>query len=254
MCDVLVGGYPCQGFSIGGSRQLDHPGNSMYLHYLRALATMMPAVFVAENVKGLLSMSGGDVVSQMVSNYRECGYVVSYATLNAVHYGVPQDRERVFIVGLREDLGGSYGFPSPTHGRLYGSKPIVTMHDAIWDLRFSPGAYCDKPFSSRYMSRQRKRGWREASFTIPATDRHVPMHPSGETMVKVGPNKWNFAGEVNRRLSAMECAAIQGFPAEYAFFGDLEDIYRQVGNAVPPPIARSIAKKTRNYLECGFYE
>ncbi|NYZ79436.1 DNA (cytosine-5-)-methyltransferase [Candidatus Micrarchaeota archaeon] len=137
--DLLVGCYPCQGFSLYGLRRKDDPRNFLYKEYARALGQTQPRYFLAENVKGLLSGYGRDIFKDMVANFKRKGYAVDWRLINAKDYGIPQDRERVFIVGVRKDLAKKYDFPEKTHGP--GLKSYVTLRKAIGDLP----AHCLNP-------------------------------------------------------------------------------------------------------------
>lgn len=214
-----------------------------------------------ENVKGMLTLGKGEVFKQILQDFEAAGYKIYHKLLNARDYGVPQIRERVFLVGVREDIDFKYTFPEPTHGDgdLF-LKPYVTLKDAIGDLEDNPGDYYTGSFSSIYMSRNRKKRWDEQSFTIQASGRHAPLHPSGLPMKKVDKDKWIFPdGEENhRRLSVKEVARIQTFPDWFEFSDGgneniskntrLDKIYKQIGNAVPVQLARAIARPIANWF------
>ena len=252
--DMVVGGPPCPGFSEAGPRLVDDPRNFLYLHYIRCLLQTKPKFFIMENVKGMLTLGKGEVFKQILQDFEAAGYKIYHKLLNARDYGVPQIRERVFLVGVREDIDFKYTFPEPTHGDgdLF-LKPYVTLKDAIGDLEDNPGDYYTGSFSSIYMSRNRKKRWDEQSFTIQASGRHAPLHPSGLPMKKVDKDKWIFPdGEENhRRLSVKEVARIQTFPDWFEFSDGgneniskntrLDKIYKQIGNAVPVQLGGAIA-------------
>lgn len=252
--DVVVGGYPCQGFSLAGNRLITDERNFLYREFVRALRSSNPKFFIAENVKGMVTMGGGRIIEAMVEDFRNQGYEVTYHLVNAKDYGVPQDRERVFIIGVRHDISRDFKYilPHPTHGDGFDTeKPYVTLKDAIGHLKPNEiGEVYESGFSSRFLSRNRKRGWNEVSFTIQASGRHAPLHPSGEPMIKVGTDEWRLPETSDhRRLSAVECALIQTFPPDYVWKGSLGNIYKQIGNAVPCLLAKAIAKPISNYLK-----
>lgn len=253
--DVIVGGYPCQGFSLAGNRLITDGRNYLYKHFLRALQQVKPMFFIAENVKGMMTLADGKIIEAMVEAYKEEGYNVQYKLVNAKDYGVPQDRERVFIIGVREDIDFEYIFPEPTHGTSDGLKPYITLKDAIGHLKPSEiGEVDESGFSSRYLSRNRKRNWDQVSFTIQASGRHAPMHPSGEPMIKIEKDIWILPDtSEHRKLSAVECALIQTFPPNYIWKGDLASKYKQIGNAVPCLLAKAIAKPIADYLKAYYY-
>ena len=155
--DLILGGFPCPGFSAAGPRLLDDPRNFLYVHYIRALMHSRPAFFVAENVKGLMTMANGQVLQQITEDFSAAGYAVSAFLVNARDYGVPQVRERVFIVGVRQDIADEYGYvyelPEPTHGP--GREfPYVTLRDAIGDLPVA----ADDVYAGGYRAHPHTRG------------------------------------------------------------------------------------------------
>lgn len=253
--DIIVGGPPCPGFSAAGPRLVDDPRNFLYLHYIRALMQVQPKFFVMENVKGMLSLGKGEVFEQIKQDFEAAGYRVYAKLLNSRDYGVAQLRERVFLIGVREDIDFEYVFPEPTHGDGLIYKPYVTLKEAIGDLEVDPGPYFTGSYSSIFMSRNRKKNWNEQSFTIQASGRQAPIHPGGEPMKNIDKNKWIFSDgeEKNRRLSVSEIARIQSFPDWFEFSdgsshkkismnGHLNNIYKQIGNAVPVEMARAVTR------------
>ena len=128
--DILLGGFPCQGFSIANiKRSMKDERNYLYKEMLRVIKDKRPKYFVAENVKGLLSMQKGEVIKMIVEDFKKLGYDVSCKVLKASEYGVPQNRERVFIIGNR--IGLKNPFPLKTHGTEKGLKPLVSTKSAV---------------------------------------------------------------------------------------------------------------------------
>lgn len=245
--DVILGGFPCQGFSLSGPRKIDDSRNVLYKHYVKLVRQNKPLAFIGENVKGLLTMDAGRIIDAIVAEFSDCGYDVSYKLVNAKNFGVPQDRERVIIIGFRKDLGvKDFDLPE-TNGET------ITLRDAISNMPDAkPEDVCDAPYSSRYMSRNRKRGWDDVSYTVPAMAKQVTLWPGSPDMEKVDKDLWRFGeGGVSRRLSWREVAAIQTFPTDLEFSGDLTSIYKQIGNAVPVKLAEFVANCIRPYLEQG---
>lgn len=245
--DVILGGFPCQGFSLSGPRKIDDSRNVLYKHYVKLVRQNKPLAFIGENVKGLLTMDAGRIIDAIVAEFSDCGYDVSYKLVNAKNFGVPQDRERVIIIGFRKDLGvKDFDLPE-TNGET------ITLRDAISNMPDAkPEDVCDAPYSSRYMSRNRKRGWDDVSYTVPAMAKQVTLWPGSPDMEKVDKDLWKFGeGGVSRRLSWREVAAIQTFPTDLEFSGDLTSIYKQIGNAVPVKLAEFVANCIRPYLEQG---
>lgn len=279
--DVITGGFPCQGFSLAGARNVEDKRNRLYQELRRAIELVKPKFFVAENVKGLVTLGEknkvkyfhngkivklGKIAETIVKELSEInrGYNVSYELHNARNFGIPQDRERIIIVGVRNDLDFEFKFPRPTHGENldsyvtmdeFGVKDIRFNHDEVFrEVKDSRKDY----FSSRYMSRNRIRRWNQTSFTIPAEASQVPAHPECSSMWSIDvkgkhrpkDNEWaEFRKKHDKdiskdlvRMSWRQCAAIQGFPKDYPFSGDAVSIYKQVGNAVPPLLMQKIAE------------
>ena len=233
--DIILGGFPCQGFSLSGPRKLEDSRNSLYKHYVRIVRDKKPLLFVGENVKGILTMGNGGVIDAIKTEFAECGYDVFVQLVNASQFGVPQDRERVIITGFRKDLRvKNFEIPVP--------DIRSTIRDALSGMP-EPTAdeVCNAPFSSRYMSRNRKRGWDEVAYTVPAMAKQVTLHPSSPDMVKLGTDEWRFGkGGVTRRFSWREVAALQTFPRSLDFYGNIVSKYKQIGNAVPVTMAQYI--------------
>lgn len=243
--DVILGGFPCQGFSLSGPRKIDDSRNVLYKHYVKLVRQNQPLAFVGENVKGLLTMADGQIVDAIIADFANCGYDVFYKLVNARNFGVPQDRERVIIVGFRKDLHiANFSLPE-TNGET------STLADALKGMPpANENEVCNAPYSSRYMSRNRKRGWNEVSYTVPAMAKQVTLYPGSPDMVKLGKDKWRFGdGGETRRLSWREVAAIQTFPRDLQFYGDLTSVYKQIGNAVPVKLAEFVANYIRPFLE-----
>lgn len=243
-CDIMLGGFPCQGFSLSGPRKIDDKRNKLYHQYVRFLKAKKPLMFIGENVKGLLTMGDGQVFEAIIEDFSKCGYDVFSQLVNAKNFGVPQDRERVIIAGFRKDLNvKEFSIPVPEGN-------IRTLKDAIGDFpEPDPEDVCEAPYSSRYMSRNRKRNWDQVSYTIPAMAKQVALWPGSPDMIKLDRDKWKFGEGVTRRLSYKEAAAIQTFPDKMNFYGDLTSKYKQIGNAVPVKLAECVANVVRPILE-----
>ena len=249
--DLVLGGFPCPGFSEAGPRLIDDERNFLYTHFIRCLLQAKPFAFIAENVKGMMTLGKGEVLNQIVQDFTSAGYTIKFKLVNSRDFGVPQIRERVFIVGVREDLDFEYNHPEPTHGE--GKIPFLSLKDAIGDLEDHPGDWFTGGFSPIYLSRNRKKRWDEQSFTIQASGRQAPLHPSGPPMLKLEADKWELPGEefMHRRLSVKEIARIQTFPDWFSFSDGgnlsvqknnrLDKQYKQIGNAVPVLLAKAMA-------------
>ena len=170
------------------------------------------------------------------------GYSPQVKSLRAQDFGAAQDRKRIFIVGIRNDVFKEfpYQFPSPQFGPGT-ANPYRTMRNVIGHLEPWPqGEFSTLPFHGHYLTRNRKRGWNQTSYTIVANESHIPLHPSGDPMVYVSKDNWALQGEYNRRLSWKECQLLQCLPPHMQTDGDLGDKYKVIGNAVPPVFAKAI--------------
>ena len=242
--DVIAGGFPCQGFSLAGPRKIDDERNILYRYFVSLVEKKQPLAFIAENVKGILTLGDGAIIEAIIEDFSEKGYAVYPNLVNAADYGVPQDRWRVILIGFKKGLQiADYTFPSPQQER-------VTIQEALKGVA-TPRTedVCVASFSSRYMSRNRKRKWDEVSYTVPAMAKQVSLHPSSPDMIKLGEDHWVFGTGQTRRLSWQEAAAIQTFPLEMEFCGDLTSKYRQIGNAVPVKLAEIVASDLCNILD-----
>ena len=244
---LLVGCYPCQGFSQGGVRNPDARINQLYLEFSRALGKIRPKAFIVENVSGMVRRNFSHLLQDQIKVFTEAGYRVKVQVLNAVNYGVAQERKRIFIVGIRSDFDMEYQFPLPTHGD--GSElPRKTIQQAIGDLPAWPdGEFYAREFHWYYMSRNRRQGWGDASKTIVANPRHMPLHPMSPALKKREHNVWEFESDgLARRFSYREAARLQGFADGFEFpdttAGSLDMRYKVAGNAVPPPLFEAVAR------------
>ena len=243
--DILAGCYPCQGVSDGGVRDAARGINFLYREFDRALRQIKPRAFVVENVSGMTRSNYKHLLQNQLTRFRSAGYFVNWAILNALDYGLAQERKRIFFVGIRSDLGVRYNFPQPTYGTDRANPHRVQM-DVIGELpEWLVGEFCTDEFHWYYLSRDRYRGWNEPSKTIVSNQRHVPLHPNSPRLIKHGNDDWRFAeNRPARRLSFREAAFFQGFPQEFKLSEEipLKKKYQVVGNAVPPPLFRAVVE------------
>lgn len=240
--DVVVGGFPCQDFSLAGKRRgLTVKRGQLYLSMAKVIEMKRPKVFLAENVKGLLSWEGGLAIKTITEDFAKLGYEVDYRLLCTADFGVPQTRERVIIVGVRKDLGLKIEWAEPTHadGGENGLKPWVTIEGALKDIE-------DENVQSKlpnfgYSKAKRIEGTQGNNVT--RADRPAP------TMRAEHHGNIEFHYKLPRRLSAREAARIQSFPDNFEFVSSITDTYRQVGNAVAPVFGWYLAQMLRRILE-----
>ncbi|MFZ9181169.1 MAG: DNA cytosine methyltransferase [Rickettsiales bacterium] len=256
-CVGVIGGPPCQSWSEAGSlRGINDSRGKLFFDYIRIIKDKKPLFFVAENVSGILHGRNAEAFNNIIQGFKEIGYNVKYQLLNAKDYNVPQDRQRVFIIGLLNN--DNFEFPKPKEKK-------ITLNDTISDLQknakpFINGKkdefnheYYTAGYSTIFMSRNRVRAWNEQSFTIQAGGRHAPLHPQAPKMEFIEKNKREFKkGEegLYRRLTVRECARIQTFPDNFKFiYNNVLDGYKMVGNAVPVNLAYEIAKQILKYIK-----
>ncbi|MDD5163178.1 MAG: DNA cytosine methyltransferase [Candidatus ainarchaeum sp.] len=241
-CDVVIGGFPCQGFSVANrKRTAKDKRNTLYLQFLRILKAKKPKYFLAENVKGLLSLEQGKVFEAMINDFSKAGYKVKHTVVNAADYGVPQKRERVIILGTRKTEDKEIDFPAPTHcspgkANLNYLKPWISIGEALKGIP-EPGNAANLPnhTCSKYkLIFNGHIGHRRIDPTKPAPT--VTGRGDGRGGVVVLHHPKN-----HRRMSARELATAQSFPLDYNFYGSQSSAYRQIANAVPPKLALSLA-------------
>jgi len=242
-CDMVIGGFPCQGFSVANiNRSIQDERNKLYLEFLRVVKEKKPLYFVAENVKGILSLGKGKVVEMIINDFKSAGYNVEYKLLNAADYGVPQIRERVIFIGIRDDINEPIHFPEPTHSdpnklKFTGTKNWVTIGEALKNIP-EPEEAPDIPNHEYTKYKLRFNGY--------LGHRKIDPDKPSPTITARGDNKGGVViihhPKNHRRLSVREAATIQTFPMDFVFSGSKTDGYRQIGNAVPPLFAYNIAK------------
>ena len=277
--DGIIGGPPCQGFSTARLSnatekigKVNETRNHLYLEFFRTVDIVRPKFFLIENVRGLVSTNKGAFVKDIIERFGVIGYNVSYEILNASDYGVPQNRQRVFFVGL---LDGKFEFPEKFDHK-------VTTKEAINDLIHSNEDNVQKysiPSKNEYqkLMRNGKKDVKNHEVTIhnEQTANVISMVPDGGNIKSLPPQYWEirkynkafqrmnsilpsntidtghrnyFHYEANRIPTARESARIQSFPDSFEFLGTKGSQYKQVGNAVPPLLAKVLAEKIKSYL------
>lgn len=240
-CDMVIGGFPCQGFSVANTkRNSKDKRNVLYLQLLRVIMDKKPAFFLAENVKGLLNFEKGRVFQEILKDFTSAGYKVRYRLFNAADYGVPQRRERVIIVGVRQDVDSDFEFPPPTHSKdgRNGLMKWVGVAEALSDFPDpdEPNDIPNHTYSKYKLNFNGYLGHRPLDPSLPAPTVTARGDDRGGVVILPHPNG-------QRRMTGRELATVQGFPADFEFQGRLSSVYRQIGNAVPPMLARAIAER-----------
>lgn len=246
-CDVLTGGFPCQGFSVANiHRKESDSRNQLYKELVRLLKQKMPRYFLFENVKGILSLGGydtpedkkakqGKVFKMIVKDLEDCGYQVNTKLFKVKWYNIPQNRERVIFVGVRNDTapGVVFGWPEETQ------TITRTLRDAIGDLPIEYDTERQHVGTKHKVKvtghlGNRMLDWDKVSPTITGRGGGtggpvINIHPSGQ-----------------RRMTVREYARIQTFPDDFVFDGCVTSMYRQIGNAVPAEFSFVLARILRD--------
>lgn len=262
--DLLSGGYPCQSFSYAGKKLgLEDVRGTMFYYYAEFLRQLQPKMFLAENVKGLTTHDGGKTMKTMIDVFEELGYKVEWKVLNAWDYGVAEKRQRVVIIGVRDDLQDSvkFRYPKPHEYKPVLRDVLQNVPDSIgakypekkkkvFDLVPPGGYWRDLPddVARDYMKScyfmgggrtgiARRISWDEPCLTLtcsPMMKQTDRCHP-----------------DESRPFTTREYARIQSFPDEWKFAGKMNDIYKQIGNAVPVELARNIGVSIMEALNGG---
>jgi len=255
--DVIIGGFPCQDFSVlrGEKRHgFKAKRGLLYTKFVEAVAKKLPLFFVAENVKGLLTTHNGWAIKKIKSDFEKVdhvGYKVQYKLINFADFGVPQNRERVIIVGVRNDLGTSFVFPEPTHK----NKPIsvkealknvekVKANNEKMKIQPSTKEKLEQiPPGGNYKN---IKGYENRNWMSLIYKRVHPDRPSPTIVANGGGGTWGYHHIEPRPLTNRERARIQTFPDDFKFVGSISEVRKQLGNAVPPlgikPIAEQLLK------------
>ena len=287
--DVIIGGPPCQGFSVSGKRMIDDERNKLYKSFVHIVSELQPKVFVMENVPGLVRLFHGEVAKQVIKDFSDIGYRVYMQILSSDNYGVPQQRKRVFFIGLNKvkiNKKIEYQYPEPIIGN--GTKlPALTCKDAISDLDFVPddevlGECIDYRIEPQceYQIKMRSGSKKLLNHSITLhkdkTKEIIAMVPDGGNYKNLPKELWetrkvhiawtrmdsnkpcftidtghnhHFHYRANRVPTVRESARIQSFPDVFEFIGIRTSQLKQVGNAVPPLLAQAIGESIIKVLE-----
>ena len=245
--DIVIGGFPCQGFSVANTgRHEDDERNKLYLEMIRVIRDKNPRYFVAENVKGILSIGKGQVFQNILGDFRSLGYDVQYRLLNAADYGVPQKRFRVIIVGIRCDLHQHYTFPEPTHAEhpTMFCRQWISVEEAFADIPDpdKPNSLPNHVYSRYKLNFNGYLGHRPVAPDAPAPTVTARGDDRGGVVILPHPNG-------KRRMTCRELATIQSFPLDYKFVGGISSVCRQIGNAVPPRLAYAVAEQFNHLIQ-----
>jgi len=256
--DVVIGGPPCQGFSMAGRRDQRDPRNSLFKDYVRIVNGLKPKYFVMENVRGILSMktAKGTPVSEIIeSEFKKIGYSVNSKVLTACDYGVPQKRQRVIFIGT--NTKNQICYPQPTHYKksfIKKSGESVKKYVGVGKVLFNEKKINEKYFHSQKMidgfrKRKEKNLAKGNGFGAQYLDPNKPSYTISARYWKDGSDALvKYTDNKIRMLTPRECARIQSFPDHFKFAGSKKEIYTQIGNAVPPLMAKAIALEIKKSL------
>lgn len=265
----IIGGPPCQGYSTVGKRDINDDRNYLYLEYCRVVENIQPEFFILENVKGLLTLNEGVFRNDIINRFRKIGYKVVYKVLNAADFGVPQNRQRVFFVGIKNK---EFQFPKE-------KKNKVSTIEAIGDLENCIDKYLIAP-QTKYQKIMRKdnnelNNNEKTNHSI-QTVNIIKKIPDGGKIKDLDKKYWNirkynkafqrmnsklpsntidtghrnyFHYRENRIPTVRESARIQSFSDDFTFLGSKTSQYKQVGNAVPPLLAYELAKEIMKQIK-----
>lgn len=258
----LIGGPPCQSWSAAGNGLgIKDPRGKLFYEYIRILKDKQPHFFLAENVKGILSKRHAKSLKKILKEFDKAGYNTSINLINTSDYGVPQNRERVIIVGYhKKKFKCKFQIPTSlkTRRNIYDALSDLNEQPIYSSKNLSQPKLCRIPnheywfggYSYIFMSRNRVLSWDSPSYTIQASGRQTSIHPQAPKMEKVEKDIMEFKKgyeHLYRRLSVRECARLQTFNDDFIFlYKNLNVGYKMIGNAVPVELARILAEKIKS--------
>lgn len=248
--DLVIGGFPCQPFStVNPTKQPEKRESQLFWEMSRVIHEVNPKAFIAENVKGFYRLKKGYYFDIACREFESLGYDIFHCLINSSDFGVPQKRERIFIIGIRKDIGKSFVFPEPSHGEDKKQKSKVALKEIVTSLWpenpkffFSKRAVEGVKKAKPNMKRALAQDLNSQCLTITSHLAKVSLN-SRDPVLLVDPEK-----ELYRRFSPEEAAGIQSFPVSFKFMGSDGDAYRQIGNAIPPLVMWHIAKELSEFL------
>ncbi len=242
--DILVGGFPCQNFStVNPTKNPEDVNNQLFWELAKVTEQVLPKVVIGENVKGFYYLKKGKYFNMIKNRLEEIGYKVYSSILNSADYGIPQLRERVIIIGVRNDIQKHFVFPNKTHGPESRNKiqytPLKAVISSLYPENkkyfFSERAVLGVKKAKPNMKRALAQDLEKPCLTITSHLAKVSLN-SRDPVLLVDAEK-----ELYRRFTPIEAAKIQSFPDTFRFVGSEADAYRQIGNAVPPVLFWHVA-------------
>ena len=258
--DVIIGGPPCQGFSVMGDKNSSDPRNELFKSYVSLINDLKPKCFVFENVKGLSTMYNGQFLEELKNDFSNCGYDIHFKVINAYDYGVPQLRERVFIVGTKLDK--NFDFPTLDKKKYGKLKSFDNVKEAIFDLIDKDEKFPNHLSLNHSDTVIKRYKMIKEGEKLPSPEKlpkEIRRKNFGNTYVRLnrkkpaptmvpGNNAFPVHPKLNRSLTPREAARIQTFPDNITFVGNRKEQCILVGNAVPPLLSAKIAKELKEHI------
>ena len=251
-CEVMIGGFPCQDFSMIWKRGgLETDRGNLYKYFVEAVKIKKPLIFVAENVKGLLTANNGEAVKTISSDFAKIGYRVSVDLYNFADYGVPQLRQRIFIVGVRQDLDWEFVKPTPTHSTekyVSSGKALVGVKKAKFNNEHQNIAHKTKqmlamiPEGGNFSDIPKDHPLYVKGMISHVYRRLHRKKPSTTIIAGGGGGTWGYHFEEPRPLTNRERARLFCYPDDFEFKGSITQVRKQIGNSVPPLAAQVLAE------------
>lgn len=237
--DVFDGSPPCQGFSTAGKQNMQDSRNFLFREYARLLKGLQPKVFVMENVSGMVKGKMKLIFAEILRELKSCGYKVKAVLMNAMYFGVPQSRQRMIFIGVREDIKKEPSFPLPTY------QP-PTVSDAIKHLpKGTEGKHEQQVLEAWRLSRPGASLRQTCRFV--GSFQSIRLNPDrpSSTQIKAHLN-WHY--DIARQLTVTEAGIIQSFPEAFQFIGTKANGKERIGNSVPPLFIKAIAEHIRTEI------
>lgn len=238
--DVLIGGFPCQSFStVNPTKDTNDDRANLYKQIVRFLHDKQPKYFICENVKGLLTLQRGAIIRKITAEFEDAGYNVDYRLMKAVEFGIPQRRERVFIVGIRKDLEFSFSYPRPVNS-IDEAVPLSAVIERL-DIPEQKYYFSERAVvGMKNAKNNMKRGlWQDLAAPCLTITSHLAKTSinSRDPILLVDPSR-----ELYRRFTPREAARIQSFPENFILNTSEPKSYKQIGNAIPPVLMWHVCK------------
>lgn len=252
--DILDGSPPCQGFSTAGKRMIDDPRNQLFREYVRLLRGLRPKVFVMENVSGMVKGKMKLVFVEILKELKASGYRVSARLLNAKYFHVPQSRERMIFIGVRDDLGVQPSHPRAESGeigaRVIADSPKDGLNGNFLTLEGKTSEYIKLLKQGQRLEQlyeQINGKGKKAYFAFSRT------HPNQVARTIAKDSAGLFHYDEDRTLSIGEYKRVASFPDKYAFLGSFSNALNRIGNSVPPLMCEAIARHIRTAILSHIY-